>query len=232
MAAEGYVIHIIDDHAAVRRSLAMLVRAEGFAAETYSSALKYLAREPNDRDGCVLLDIRLPGMDGLKLLEHVAQDRAALPVIMMTGQRDVETAVRAMKLGAIEFLEKPFAEAALFAAIAAARKSAVTLPVNDGIADASARLASLSRRESEVLAALAAGRQQKLIAHDLGISVRTVEVHRARMMRRLETRSLAEAVRLHVLASFDPAGQRGAARVRAGAPDVRPDAPKGGRRVA
>jgi len=208
MAPERYVIHIIDDNAAVRRSLAMLLRTEGFIAETYPSALEYIAREPNDRDGCVLLDIQMPGMDGLKLLEHLAQDRAALPVIAMTGQHDVETAVKAMKLGAGEFLEKPFTEAALFAAIASAQKSAAPRRVNDDIADASARLASLSRRESEVLTALAAGRQQKLIAHDLGISVRTVEVHRARMMRRLETRSLAEAVRLHVLASFDPAGNR------------------------
>ena len=207
MQTEGYLVQIIDDDAAVRRSLALLIRSAGFDAETYPSASEYLAHGPQGRHVCILLDIRMPGMDGLKLLERLNEGRVSLPVIMITGYRDIEIAVRAMKLGAVEFLEKPFTEEALFSAIAAAQERALPRRVDDYIADAGAQLATLSRREFEVLAALAAGQQQKTIAYDLGISVRTVEIHRARMMRRLGTRSLAEALRLFVLAGLDSTEQ-------------------------
>lgn len=207
MPAGGYVIHIIDDDDAVRRTLKLLVRSAGFFAETYSSASQYLAHGPVDREGCVLLDVRMPEMDGLVLLERLAEARPALPVVMMTGHGDIETAVQAMKLGAVEFLEKPFTDDDLFAAIGVAQQRASTRFVSDDMVDASTRLARLSRREGEILAALAAGQPQKMIANDLGISVRTVEVHRARMMRRLGIRSLAEAVRLFVLASLQSNGE-------------------------
>jgi two-component system response regulator FixJ len=145
----------------------------------------------------------MPGIDGLKLLERLNQDRVPLQVIMISGHSDIEIAVKAMKLGAVDFLEKPFTEEALLSAIAAAKERALPQPVDDDIAAATVQLATLSRREFQVLSALAAGQQQKTIAYDLGISVRTVEVHRARMMRRLGTRSLAEAVRVIVLAGLD-----------------------------
>ena len=138
----------------------------------------------------------------MAFLEQQSALQSPLPVVMMTGQSDVETAVRAMKLGAVEFLQKPFTEDALFAAIARTRERAIQRQVNSDTAEVAARIRALSKREHEVLRALAAGHPHKQIAYDLGISVRTVEVHRARMMRRLGVRSLAEAVKLLVLADL------------------------------
>ena len=200
MRTDDYVIHIIDDDAAVRRTLELLVRSAGYPAETYATASAYLGSDPKCTEGCVLLDICMPGMDGLRLLEVLAQSRPTMPVVMMTGHGDVGTAVKAMKLGAVEFLEKPFSDTSLFEAISASRERSATRHADGEAAAAASRLESLSRREREILARLAAGQQNKAIAYDLGISVRTAEVHRARMLRRLNVRTLAEAVRLHVLA--------------------------------
>ena len=211
MPTENYLICIVDHDAAVRRSIELLVRSAGYLTRTYPTTTDYLEHQPKSGNGCVLLDVRMPDISGLQLLEKLAQSSPEVPVVMMTGHGDVETAVTAMKLGAVEFLLKPFDDDALFAAIEEAqRRSGPTLRA--GAAAAAARLAKLSHRESEILAALAAGRPQKVIAHELGISVRTVEVHRARMLRRLGVGSLAEAVRLSVLAGLDTGGD-GTARV-------------------
>ena len=116
MRTDDYVIHIIDDDAAVRRTLELLVRSAGYPAETYATASAYLGSDPKCTEGCVLLDICMPGMDGLRLLEVLAQSRPTMPVVMMTGHGYVGTAVKAMKLGADEFLEKPFSDTSLFEA--------------------------------------------------------------------------------------------------------------------
>jgi two-component system response regulator FixJ len=195
-----YIVHVIDDDAAVRRSLQLLILSAGFLVETYASAAEYQVRDPVDRQGCILLDVQMPNVDGLTFLERQAALQTSLPVVIMTGQSDIESAVKAMKLGAVEFLQKPFTEDALFAAIAATRERPMQRLANSEMAEAPAQIAALSPRERDVLTALAAGHPQKRIAYDLGISVRTVEVHRARMMRRLGVRSLAEAVTLLVLA--------------------------------
>jgi two-component system response regulator FixJ len=151
-----------------------------------------------------LLDLLMPGMDGLELQGHLDRLGVRLPTIVMTGQGDVQTAVRAMKAGAVDFLEKPFGEARLLAAINLALAWNGLTSLNSAAIAAAQRLATLSRREREVLDALAAGRPNKVIAHDLGISVRTVEVHRARMLGRLGTSRLAEAIRLAVMAGLPP----------------------------
>ena len=199
-------IHIVDDDVTVRRSLERLLRAAGFATIPYETPFAFLAAAPFLRAGCVLLDVRMPGMDGLQLQTRMHALGIRVPVIVMTGAGDINTAVRAMKAGAFDFIEKPFANALLVATIEGAlAKNGVADRVLEN-AEAMRRIAALTPREREVLDGLVAGRQNKIIAADLGISVRTVEVHRARMLDRLGTRRVADAIRLAVVASLTPSG--------------------------
>jgi len=196
-----HLVHIVDDDARVRRSLRQLLQAAGFTVLSYSSALACLQAAPR-LSGCLLLDLRMPGMDGLQLQQELAARGVRVPVIVLTGQADVRTAVRAMKAGAFDFIEKPYDPVALVAAVAAASADSAPALRNTDVVDAKARVAALSRREREVLDRLASGRANKTIAFDLGISARTVEVHRARMLERLGVRRVAEAIRLWVLATL------------------------------
>jgi two-component system response regulator FixJ len=193
-------VHVVDDDAAVRRSLERLLDAAGFAVVAYATATALLEAASRLSGGCILLDVRMPGMDGFQLLARLNELGVKLPVIVMTGQSDVRTAVRAMKAGAADFIEKPFDDEDLLKSIELALTNTGRDDRDREIADAAHRISMLSRREREVLDALVAGHPNKTIAFDLGISVRTVEVHRARMMDRLGIRQLAEAVRLAVLA--------------------------------
>jgi len=196
------IVHVVDDDAAVRRALVRLLRSEGLEAVTYETAQAVLNAAPSLSSGCILLDLQMPGMDGLELLARLGELGIELPVIVVTGHGDVPTAVRAMKAGAVDFIEKPIDETQLFAAIDAAlaeKKFAVRDRV---VAGATERMALLSRRERQVLEAIAVGRPSKLIAYDLGISVRTVEVHRAHMLDRLGVRNMAEAIRIAVMATL------------------------------
>jgi two-component system response regulator FixJ len=195
-------VHVVDDDAAIRRSLERLLDAAGFQVVSYATSFAFLDAASALPPGCVLLDIMLPGMDGLELQTLLVQRSIPLPVIVMTGQGDVQSAVRAMKAGAVDFIEKPYADEVLLAAIEAALARADRADDDREIAEAARRIAALSPREREVLEALVAGRPNKVIAFDLGISVRTVEVHRARMMERLRVKEFAEAVRLAVIAKF------------------------------
>jgi two-component system response regulator FixJ len=208
-----HTVHVVDDDPAVRRSLEQLLESAGFRSVIYETAPGFLDAAPTLTAGCVLLDIRMPEMDGLELQARLNRLGFRPSVIVMTGHGDVQTAVRAMKAGAVDFIEKPFDDERLIAAIEAALAGSGQVSRDR---EAAERIATLSRREREVLDALVAGRQSKVIAHDLGLSVRTVEVHRARMMERLGTRRFAEAVRLAVLAGLAP-GNRGAAGRLAGA---------------
>ena len=209
-----HTVHVVDDDPAVRRSLEQLLESAGFRSVIYETAPGFLDAAPTLTAGCVLLDIRMPEMDGLELQARLNRLGFRLSVIVMTGHGDVQTAVRAMKAGAVDFIEKPFDDERLIAAIEAALAGSGLVSRDREAAEAAERIA-LSRREREVLDALVAGRQSKVIAHDLGLSVRTVEVHRARMMERLGTSRFAEAVRLAVLAGLAP-GNRGAAGRLAG----------------
>ncbi len=200
----GRAVHVVDDDDAVRRALAMLFRSAGIPAETHPSGSAFLEALPSlaeDAIGCVLTDVRMPGLDGVELLRRLKEGGFRPPVVVMTAHGDVSTAVRAMKAGGLDFVEKPFDDAALLAAV----EAALGTPRAAGPAgadDAPERVAALSPREREVLDLLVAGKPNKLIARDLGLSPRTVEVHRARLMARLGVGSLAEAVRLAVRAEL------------------------------
>jgi two-component system response regulator FixJ len=195
-------VHVVDDDIAIRRSLERLLDAAGFHVVTYDTPLAFLDAAARLSPGCALVDIRMPEMDGLELQAILAERKIPLPVIVMTGQSDVQSAVRAMKAGAVDFVEKPYTDEVLLAAIEAALARADRADGDRDVAEAVLLIATLSPREREVLEALVAGRPNKVIAFDLGISVRTVEVHRSRMMERLGVRQFAEAVRLAVLAKF------------------------------
>ena len=196
------VVHIVDDDAAVRRALVRLLRSEGLEAVTYETVQAVLNAATSLSSGCILLDLQMPGMDGLELLARLGELAIDLPVIVVTGHGDVATAVKAMKAGAVDFIEKPIDEVQLLAAIDAALTEKKSAARNRAAARAIEQMALLSPRERQVLEAIAVGRPNKLIAYDLGISVRTVEVHRAHMLDRLGVRYIGEAIRIAVMASF------------------------------
>lgn len=195
-------VHIVEDDAAVRRSLEELLGAADFSSVSYKSALGFLDAAPRLSAGCVLLDIRMPEMDGLELQAQLNSLGFPLPIVVMTGHGDVQTAMRVMKAGAQDYIEKPFDDERLFAAIDQALAFSGRGAREREAAEALNKIAALSPREREVLAGVAAGKPNKVVAYDLGISVRTVEVHRARMLERLGTRSTAAAIRLAVMATL------------------------------
>jgi len=202
-------VYIVDDDVALLASLERLLRSVGLAAVSFESAFAFLDAAPDDLvDGCLLLDIIMPGMDGLELQKRLNSLGFNMPVIVITAKGDVKKAVRAMKAGAVDFIEKPFSDDLLLGAINAASTRPRGSSRHREEMDAAERVAGLSPRERQVLEAFVAGRVTKQIAHDLGISTRTVEVHRTRMLKRLGIRSLAEAVRLAVMAAFAPAGEK------------------------
>ena len=196
-------IHIVDDEDAIRRSVGFMLRTAGFAVETYVSGTAFLAEAAKATPGCVLLDIRMPGLDGLEVQQALSDRGSLLPVIMLTGHGDVTLAVRAIKAGAVDFLEKPFDKAALIGAIEEAfRRSEATGKVTLDATDAVIRLAILTPRERDVLDGLVKGQPNKITAYELGISTRTVEVHRANLMTKLELRSLSDVLRLSFAAGL------------------------------
>jgi len=196
------IVHVVDDDAAIRRAMVRLLRSEGLTTVTYDSAQAVLNGASSLSFGCILLDLQMPGMDGLQLLARLSELGIELPVIVVTGHGDVATAVKAMKAGAVDFIEKPIDEVQLLAAIDAALKEKKSAARNRAVARAIEQMALLSPRERQVLEAIAIGRPNKLIAYDLGISVRTVEVHRAHMLDRLGVRYIGEAIRIAVMASL------------------------------
>jgi two-component system response regulator FixJ len=203
------VVHVVDDDAAIRRSLERLLNSAGFTPVSYETPLVFLAAASGRLTGCILLDLWMPGMDGLEVQTRLCRMGILLPVIVMTAGGDVQTAVRAMKAGAIDFIEKPFDDEVLLNAIKASLAPAGQGDRADKTLDAARRLAALSPRERQVLDALLAGRPNKVIAYDIGLSVRTVEVHRARMMERLGVHQLSEAIRVAVMAKLSEGGQDG-----------------------
>ena len=208
MPGDGRVVHVVDDDAAVRRSLALLLRSAGFAVEVHESGDMFLraAAAPGGlRFGCVLLDLRMPGTDGLAVQREMAARGLGLPVVVVTAHGDVPLAVQAMRAGASDFIEKPYGgEAIIRAADAALARGEEERARAREAAEAAARVSALSPREADVLRGLVAGRQNKVIARDLGISPRTVEIHRANLMEKLAAGSLSEAVRTALAAGFDP----------------------------
>ncbi|MDB5367902.1 MAG: DNA-binding response regulator [Rhodospirillales bacterium] len=194
------LVHVVDDDNAVRRSLERLLQASGYGVRSYEGGQALLDSADSLQKGCLLLDVRMPDIDGTTLQLRLRKLGVLLPTVVMTGQGDVQTAVRAMKAGAVDFIEKPFSDEVLFRALEAALASGTQSDRERAAIDAARRIATLTSREMQVLEALVGGQSNKVIAYELGISIRTVEVHRARMMERLGVRRLAEAIRLAVMA--------------------------------
>ncbi len=192
------VVYIVDDDADIRDALALLMRSAGLSAASFPSARDFLARVTPRDSGCLVLDIRMPGMSGIELQAEMQKRRIELPIIFLTGHGDVPLAVKAMKAGAADFIQKPLEEHRLVMAVSQALKDDAARPRPEGQADSPAddRLASLSRREREVLQEMVRGRQSREIAEALCISIKTVEFHRANIREKLGATNLADLFRL------------------------------------
>ncbi len=197
------VAHVIDDDEAVRQSIEFLLRASGIKVSTYESAGALLDVVGSIASGCIVTDVRMPEMSGIDLLRRLRELHVALPVIVITGHGDVPLAVEAMKYGAADFLEKPFDDEALLAVV----RGALANSQSDGKrsaerAEIEERLKSLSQRERQVLDGLVAGQPNKIIAHNLSISPRTVEIYRANVMTKMKAPSLSDLVRMALTAGL------------------------------
>ena len=195
--ADRRLIHIIDDEEAIRRSASFMLKTSGFAVESWASGTAFLKEVRHAAPGCILLDVRMPEMDGLEVQQELNQRGVAMPVIVLTGHGDISIAVRAMKAGAVDFLEKPFEKSVLLGAIEAAFARLDDHGSRAAQADeAAVAIAALTPRERDVLDGLAQGLPNKTIAYDLGISPRTIEVHRARIMEKLAAKNAADLMRI------------------------------------
>lgn len=194
------VVHIVDDDAAVRDSLAFLLEANGIAAKTYESGAQLLEAIGSQPAGCVITDVRMPGMTGIELLARLKAADRDIAVIVITGHGDIPLAVEAMRAGAMDFIEKPFEDGTILRSVRAAVESCAGRSELAGERTAiQERLATLSSREREVFEAVVAGKANKIVAFDLGISVRTVEVYRANVMTKMQARGLSDLVRMALL---------------------------------
>jgi two-component system response regulator FixJ len=197
------IIYVIDDDDAVRQSLEFMLKAAGIKARSFDSAEAFLAVLPDINSGCVVTDVRMPDITGIDLLRMLKKSNPDLPVIVITGHGDISLAVDAMKIGAIDFLEKPFDGQQLLTAV----RSALSQDADTGkrkadLADIQEKLAALSNRERQVLEGLVAGSANKNIAFDLGISPRTVEIYRANLMTKMAANSLSDLVRMAMMAGI------------------------------
>jgi len=200
--ANSQIVHVIDDDEAMRDSLSFLLDIQGFETRVYESAMAFLDALPGLSGGCVLTDVRMPGLSGMELIDQLRANGHDLPVVVMTGHGDVPMAVEAMKAGVIDFIEKPFADDVLLRAVRSALDRQGAPSQDGGLKEAQARLATLSPRERDVLAGVVAGKANKVIAHDLGISPRTVEIYRANLMTKTGARNMAELMRLALAAGL------------------------------
>lgn len=195
------LVHIIDDDDSVRRSVAFMLKHAGYRVESYVSGVEFLKEAKSAQRGCVLLDVRMPDMDGLQVLQEMKVRGIDMPVVILTGHGDVAIAVKAMRGGAVNFIEKPYEKTELLWAIEEACERLNRAFDRDmKSSEATIRLASLTGRERDVLDGLVTGSSNKKIAYDLGISSRTVEIYRANMMEKLRVRSLSEALRIAFIA--------------------------------
>jgi FixJ family two-component response regulator len=191
------IVHVVDDDAGMRRALCTLLKAAGHDVRSYASAGEFLLARPGEAPGCALLDVRLPGPSGLDLQQALAESGAPLPVVFLTGHGDISMGVRAVKAGAVDFLTKPVRRAPLLAAVEAAlAKDAAQRAQRADLRDLRDRYERLTARERQVLALVVTGKLNKQTAGDLGIAERTVKVHRARVMEKMQVQSLAELVLL------------------------------------
>ena len=203
MTSEKATVHVIDDDDASRQSLAFLLQTADIEVETYPSATAFLDRVAGVGASCIITDVRMPGMSGIDLLRRLKDLKVDAPVIVITGHGDIALAVEAMKIGAADFLEKPFDDAVLLASVRSAlRQHDADERRNAGRAEIESRLTALSNRERDVLTGLVAGRANKQIAYELGISPRTVEIYRANLMNKMQAGSLSDLVRMALVAGM------------------------------
>jgi two-component system response regulator FixJ len=194
--AQDAMVFVVDDDPGIRDSLAMLLESSGSAAKCYDSAAAFLASEAPNVRGCLIADVQMPDMNGLQLQNELVARRSPLAVIIMTGHGDIPVAVQAMKAGALDFLEKPFDDDVLLDSVRRALDSASSAASQaDAIKDAQTHLAQLTDREREVMDLIVAGKANKVIAYELSISPRTVEIHRSRVMEKMGAGNLADLVR-------------------------------------
>jgi two-component system, LuxR family, response regulator FixJ len=206
MPNEG-VVHVVDDDLAVRQSLSFLLASDGLPVRLHESALAFLDAMTDTSTGCIVTDVRMPGIDGIELLRRLKARGFSLPVIVMTGHADVPMAVEAMKEGAVDFIEKPFDDDLFLAAVRSALRLQEQHAQRDAqITEVQSRLQGLSERERQVLEGLVAGKANKVIAYDLGISPRTVEIYRANVMTKMQAGSLSELVRMALVVGGLPTG--------------------------
>ena len=197
MSESGRTIYVVDDDEAILRAAGFMLRTSGFVVKPYASGIEFLKEAKDLVPGCILLDVRMPRMDGLEVQKELRARGISFPVIVMTGHGDIGVAVQAMKAGAIDFIEKPVEKAVLMDAVGECfKRIEQSHYAETRLAEAQVRLEALSAREREVLDGLARGFPNKTIAYDLGISSRTVEIHRANVMSKLGVRSLSEALRV------------------------------------
>ncbi|WP_426424418.1 response regulator FixJ [Bradyrhizobium genosp. A] len=202
MTTKG-MIYVIDDDDAMRDSLNFLLDSSGYSVTLFDDAQRFLEALPGLAFGCIVSDVRMPGIDGIELLKRMKAQHSPFPILIMTGHGDVPLAVEAMKLGAVDFLEKPFEDDRLIAMIETAIRQAEPAAKSEAIAqDVAARVASLSPRERQVMEGLVAGLSNKLIAREYDISPRTIEVYRANVMTKMQAGSLSELVRLAMRAGM------------------------------
>lgn len=186
-------VYVVDDDASIRESLSSLIRSAGMAVEVFASPLEFLAREQLNDVACIVLDVRMPELDGLALQEKLAEHGREIPIIFITGHGDVPLAVRAMKAGAIDFLNKPFDDTDLLAAIAQAlSRVSATSHERTELSELSARFDSLTPRERQILVEVAQGKPNKLVAYDLNVTESTIKVHRHNAMAKMNLKSVAE----------------------------------------
>jgi two-component system, LuxR family, response regulator FixJ len=199
------IVHVVDDDLAVRQSLAFLLASDGLPVRLHESADAFLANVAEPPEGCIVTDVRMPGIDGIEFLRRLKAKGFFAPVIVMTGHADVPLAVEAMKEGAIDFVEKPFSDDHFLATIRRALERREQASAHDERTVAfRERIASLSERERQVLEGLVAGKPNKIIAYDLGISHRTVEIYRANLMTKMQAKSLSELVRMALVSGMEP----------------------------
>lgn len=202
-------VFLVDDDAAMRRALARLLRHEGFEVEDFESAEAFLARADLAARGCIVLDVSMPGLDGLALQARLSQGGPRMPIVFLTGHGDIPMSVRAVKRGAVDFLTKPVQGAVLVAAVREAlNRDAASARDSGESAELAARFDSLTAREREVLGALIDGKLNKQIAGDLGVVEQTIKFHRARIMERMQARTLAELMHMAARLQVDASGAR------------------------
>ena len=200
MGIEG-TVYIVDDDQAIRHAMSLLLKSVHIDHQVFNSADEFLELFDGNDNGCLVLDIRMPGLGGLELQEKLIESDIALPIIFITGHGDIPMAVEAMQKGAFDFIQKPFRDQELLDRIGDALNTALERQSERALKrDVQTRINTLTKREHEVLDLVVTGKPNKIIAHELGVSQRTIEIHRARVMEKMAARSLAELVRMHLAA--------------------------------